>query len=77
MQLVSTNLSGNLHQATSTINAMGLAEFVLAMDCPHGGSNTVVVFRVSDDMGPELRKYFRVLPEYVANPKPDRSWTHR
>jgi Na+/H+-translocating membrane pyrophosphatase len=72
MQLISTNLGGNLHDASDTINRMGLAEFVIALD--FSGSNTIAVFRVSDEMAPEVRKYFRKIPEAIANKKPERVW---
>jgi hypothetical protein len=58
MQLISTNLGGNLHVASNTINEMGLADKVLHMQ--FSGSNTVVVFRVSDEEAPALREYFGV-----------------
>lgn len=73
MQLISTTLGGNLHVASDTINRMGLAEFVIALDCL-SGNNTVAVFRVSDEMAPEVRKYFRQIPEAIANKKPERVW---
>lgn len=72
MQLVSTNLAGNLHVATGTINAMGLADFVLSLD--YSGSGTVAVFRVPDAMAPKLRAHLGVLPDYQGNPKPEREW---
>ncbi len=55
MQLVSTNIGGNLHQAVGYINKMGLADFVFALDST--GHNTVAVFRVPDDLAPKLRRY--------------------
>ncbi|MEL7086849.1 MAG: hypothetical protein AAGL98_00155 [Planctomycetota bacterium] len=75
MQLVSTNLSGNLHIAADTINKMGLADFVLTMD--FSGSATVVVFRVPDSIAPELRRHIGVLEEYAANPKPEIEWASK
>jgi hypothetical protein len=72
MQLVSTNLAGNLHDATATINAMGLADFVLALS--YSGCATIAVFRVPDDVAPKLRKHLGMLPEYVENPEPEIRW---
>lgn len=72
MQLVSTNIGGNLHEASNTINKMGLAEFVLKMDFVT--NSTIVVFRVSDAMAPELRKFFRISPDFIANPLPKKVW---
>lgn len=43
--LVTENLGGNLHQAATTINALGLAEFVLTMS--FSGAATVVVYRMT------------------------------
>lgn len=67
-QLVSANLAGNLHQAATSINAMGLADYLFHMDST--GHSTVVIFKVPASMAPGLRKNFGVLPEYQANPKP-------
>lgn len=66
MQLVSTNIGGNLHEASNAINKMGLAEYVLTMD--FSGSGTIVVFRVSDEQAPKLRAALGTLPEYQGNP---------
>jgi hypothetical protein len=59
MQLVTNNYGGNLHVTASAINANGLADYVLAMDCSTG-YNTVVVFRVPDEVASKLRAYFSV-----------------
>jgi len=72
MQLISTNLAGNLHVASDTINQMGLADFVVALDS--SGHNTIAVLKVPDDVAPRIRKFLGVLPEYQANPVPKRSW---
>lgn len=72
MQLVTTNLGGNLHVAAGTLNHMGLADYVLTMD--FSGSSTTVVLRVPDAMAPELRRHLGTLPEYCANPKPELDW---
>lgn len=72
MQLISSNFPGNLHASSDTVNKMGLAEFVVTMDST--GHNTIVVFKVPDDIAPRVRKFLGVLPEYQANPVPKRSW---
>ena len=73
MQLVTINLGGNLHTACSTINKMGLADFVLALD--YSGGGTVAVFRVPDDVAPRLRQHLGTLPEYQDNPTPEIDWS--
>lgn len=72
MQLISTNLAGNLHVAAGTINRMGLAEFVIAMD--FSGSSTIAIFRVPDSIAPELRGHLGTLSAYVDNPEPEIDW---
>jgi len=72
-QLVSRNIAGNLHAATDAINAMGLADYVLHLE-GSTGHYTIAVFRVPASMAPALRKHFGTLPEYQANPKPERKW---
>lgn len=67
MQLVSTNIAGNLHQASNWVNGTGLAEYVFLMD--YSGSTTLVVFKVPGPMAPKLRKLFHTLPEHQANPR--------
>lgn len=64
MQLVSTNVGGNLHQASDAINRMGLARYVLTMD--FSGAGTVVVFKVPSSLAPKLRAYFK--QELTSNP---------
>lgn len=71
-QLVTRNFGGNLHATAHSINRMGLSDFVLAMDSNTSG--TIVVFKVPASMAPDLRKYFGTLPEYQANPQPERKW---
>ena len=46
MKLISQNIEGNLHEATSWCNGMGISD-VVAMD--YGGGSTVVVYRVTDE----------------------------
>lgn len=53
-QLVSTNVGGNVHQATDWANKTGLAQYVIQMG--HTGHNTLVVLRTPDDVAPKLRK---------------------
>ena len=53
-KLHTENVPGNLHQAASSINRRGLAEFVIAMDC--SGSGTVVVFKMPSAMVNRIRK---------------------
>lgn len=67
MQLVSTNVASNLHQASNWVNSTGLAEFVFHMD--YSGSGTVVVFKVPVRLAPKLRKLFHALPEFQPNPR--------
>lgn len=71
MQIITTNLGGNLHVAGDTINEMGLAEYLVTMSFT--GSATVAVFKVPDEIAPLVREYFKVLPEYRAN-KPAKKW---
>lgn len=73
MQLISTNIGGNLHNASNALNKMGLADFVIAMD--FSGSSTVVVLRVPSDIAPKIREHLGVLPEYCPNPKPEKIWS--
>lgn len=68
MQLVTTNFAGNLHVSAGTINEMGLADYVLAMEST--GYNTIVVFRVPDNDAPHLRKRLGYTPDYWDNPQP-------
>lgn len=73
MQLISTNLGGNLHVASDTLNRMGLADYAMVMHST--GSNTVVVLRVPDDMAPKVRAYFGNSPEYIPNPHKTIDWS--
>lgn len=75
MQLISTNLGGNLHVAAINLNRMGLADFVVALD--YCGSGTVVVLRVPDSIAPELRAHLGVPPAYVDNPVPEIDWVSK
>lgn len=72
-QLITHNLAGNLHDATTFINRMGLADYVLQLE-GSTGRYVIAVFKVPAEMAPALRKFFGVLPEYQANPKPERKW---
>jgi hypothetical protein len=47
MRLFSTVISGNCHQAVEAINNLGLARFVIAIDC-NSTNNTNVVLRSED-----------------------------
>lgn len=46
MKLISTTVSGNCHQAVTSLNAMGLADAVLCMECT-GANATNVVLRAT------------------------------
>lgn len=77
MQLITDNVPGNLHQASSTITEWGLAQYVLAME--HSGGYTITVFRVPDAIAPRIREWMRVLPEFRDN-KPlvkDMQWLQK
>ena len=47
MKLWSENLGGNLHEATSILNKLGISD-VVAMDCI-GGYSTLVIYRITDE----------------------------
>lgn len=62
--LVSMNFMGNLHQTSTAINSLGLAQYVLCMDCGSSGSSTVVVLRMPRDTAILLSEQGKISPHY-------------
>ena len=52
-KLHTENLAGNLHMASNTVNRLGLAKYVIAME--GAGAATVVVFRMPAGLVARLR----------------------
>ncbi len=61
--LISENYGGNLHQTSTAINSLGLAQYVLTMGYGGGGAS-VVVFRMPRDTAILLSEQGKISPHY-------------
>jgi len=76
VKLFSTNLGGNLHDATNFVNRMGWATNVVHFHCTTG-HNSIIILRFADDYDPEaaMRATDRTTPPrsnaaaYFMNPR--------
>lgn len=76
MKLHTMNLGGNLHTVCSYLNKMGLAKYVVALDC-HEGRNTIAVLRASVHQVNKWRAEQNHIPETIHDDDPPASKVQR